>query len=44
MPAELREQHRGPVLTPDDLLDFHLLLEGDSWADDLAALVGDAPA
>ena len=44
LPAELREQHRGPVLTPDDLLDFHLLLQREDWADDLAPLVGDAPA
>ena len=28
-----------PALTPDDLLDFHQLLGGDDWFDDLAALV-----
>lgn len=44
LPAELTEQHRGPVLTPDDLLDFHLLLKRADWVEDLAAFVGDAPA
>lgn len=28
-----------PPLTPDDLLDFHLLLEGENWFDELLALV-----
>lgn len=37
---ELRPQPRftGPRLTHDDLLDFHQLLEDDSWFDKLAAL------
>jgi hypothetical protein len=26
-------------LTPDDLLDLHVLLEDDRWFDDLVALV-----
>ena len=26
LPAELTERRKGPALTPDDLLDFHLLL------------------
>jgi hypothetical protein len=43
LPAELRERHRGPAITPDDLLDFHLLLERDDWAEHLAA-VEDASA
>jgi hypothetical protein len=43
LPAELRETHHGPALTPDDLLDFHLLLERDDWAEQLAS-VGDTPA
>jgi hypothetical protein len=43
LPAELRETHDGPVLTPDDLLDFHLLLERDDWAEQLAP-VGETPA
>lgn len=29
-----------PPLTPDDLLDFHLLLERDDWFDELLSLVG----
>jgi hypothetical protein len=44
LPAELREQHRGPVITPDDLLDFHLLLQCDDWTDELATVVEDASA
>ena len=38
-PAELRERPGGPPLTPDDLLDLHVLLERDRWFDDLVALV-----
>ena len=38
-PAELAEEHVGPPLTPDDLLDLHVLLEGDSWFEQLVALV-----
>lgn len=38
LPAELREQHRGPAFTSDDLLDFHLLLESDDWASHLDAV------
>ena len=30
-PAELLEIHDGPVLTYDDLLDLHLLLESPDW-------------
>lgn len=38
---ELAPQQRftGPRLTHDDLLDFHQLLESDSWFDRLDALV-----
>ena len=43
LPAELLEDHDGPALTPDDLLDFHLFLERDDWANH-PALVGDASA
>jgi len=43
LPAELHEHRSGPVLTPDDLLDFHLLLEQGDWVDQLAALVSDVP-
>jgi len=31
LPAEFHEEHTGPALTPDDLLDFHLFLERDDW-------------
>jgi hypothetical protein len=33
LPAELTESRMGPPLTPDDLLDFHLLLQEDDWFD-----------
>jgi hypothetical protein len=39
LPAELAESRLGPALTPDDLLDFHLFLQGDGWFEDLAAEV-----
>ena len=39
LPAELTESRIGPPLTPDDLLDFHLLLAGNDWFSDLAAEV-----
>jgi predicted RNA-binding Zn-ribbon protein involved in translation (DUF1610 family) len=38
-PAELRDRPGGPPLTPDDLLDLHVLLDDDGWFDDLVALV-----
>ena len=38
-PAELSEPRTGPPLTPDDLLDLHVLLEDDSWFPQLVALV-----
>ena len=38
-PAELSEPHSGPPLTPDDLLDLHVLLEDDTWFQQLVALV-----
>ena len=38
-PAELAEPHAGPPLTPDDLLDLHVMLADDSWFDQLVALV-----
>jgi hypothetical protein len=34
-PAELLEAHPGPPLTPDDLLDFHVLMQGPDWMDEL---------
>ena len=38
-PAELAERPSGPPLTPDDLLDLHVLLADDTWFRDLVALV-----
>lgn len=38
-PAELAEVRTGPPLTPDDLLDMHVLLEDDAWFSQLVALV-----
>jgi ribosomal protein S27AE len=37
LPAELEESHTGAAFTPDDVLDFHLLLGRDDWADALVA-------
>ena len=31
LPQEVRESHEGPAFTPDDMLDFHLLLEQPDW-------------
>ena len=39
LPAELAEPRVGPVLQPDDLLDFHLMLEGDDWFAELQDMV-----
>lgn len=41
LPAELTERRQGPALTPDDLLDFHLLLRGDDWPESLHAATRD---
>jgi hypothetical protein len=43
LPAELHEAHNGSPFVPDDLLDFHLLLQGEEWFEQLAELV-DRPA
>ena len=43
LPAELHEHKAGPRLTPDDLLDLHLLLQDESWFDQLASLVDGTP-
>jgi hypothetical protein len=39
LPAELAESRVGAPLTPDDLLDFHLLLAGEDWFEQLATEV-----
>lgn len=38
MPAELDEPKSGPRINHDDLLEFHLALEGDMWREELASL------
>jgi hypothetical protein len=37
LPAELFEQRVGEPLTHDDLLEFHELLEGEGWFEELAS-------
>jgi len=39
LPAELTEPRVGPTLQPDDLLDFHLMLESDDWFSELQDMV-----
>lgn len=36
LPLELKEHKAGPSITLDDILDFHLLLENDSWIDNFS--------
>ncbi len=38
MPAELWEDHHGPPIIYDDLLDFHFQLESDDWVQELYSL------
>jgi hypothetical protein len=40
LPAELAEPRFGAPFRPDDLLDFHLLLQTDEWFERLAEHVG----
>jgi rRNA maturation protein Nop10 len=40
LPAELGEQHVGPPITYDDILEFHYLIQQDGWFD---RLVGGVP-
>jgi hypothetical protein len=37
-PQRLDERFSGPVLTHDDLLDFHTMLQADGWFDELLAI------
>jgi len=39
LPAELAEPHQGPPITPDDLLDFHLLIGHDGWFETVEKMV-----
>lgn len=36
-PAELSEIKSGPVINADDLLDFHIMLQEDTWFDQLVS-------
>lgn len=38
LPAELDEPKVGPKITHDDLLEFHMALEGGDWREELAFL------
>ncbi len=38
LPQELAEVHDGDPIDHDDLLDFHMLLEGDGWMETLERL------
>ena len=38
LPAELDEQHDGPPLTTDDLIDFHFALETGDWLEQLRGI------
>jgi hypothetical protein len=40
LPAELDEHHDGPVISYDDLLEFHFALQCDDWVDQLTPGVG----
>lgn len=42
VPDELLEEKDGPAFSHDDLLDFHLLLEGDAWFERVQRLVTDS--
>ncbi|MCZ7525959.1 MAG: hypothetical protein M5U14_05970 [Acidimicrobiia bacterium] len=39
LPAELTEERSGPPIQPDDVLDFHLLLQEDDWFARVAEMV-----
>jgi predicted RNA-binding Zn-ribbon protein involved in translation (DUF1610 family) len=41
LPAELSEPRNGPVLSHDDLLSFHELLQDDGWFEQLSSMVVD---
>lgn len=44
LPAELSEARTGRTLQPDDLLDFHLLLESEDWFAGVEAMVRRSPS
>lgn len=36
LPLELKEHKAGPSITLDDILDFHILLENDTWIENFS--------
>ncbi|HSX15151.1 MAG TPA: hypothetical protein VLE72_04620 [Candidatus Saccharimonadales bacterium] len=42
LPAELEEPHHGDPISPDDLLDFHFLLDSPDWHQNLNREVQDS--
>jgi hypothetical protein len=42
LPEEILEPRNGPLLTHDDLLDFHLLLEQPNWFEHLTRVSQDS--
>jgi hypothetical protein len=38
LPAEIYERHDGAPISHDDLIDFHALLQGDDWFNQVLAL------
>ena len=38
LPAEMFESHEGPVVSHDDVLDFHLALQRPGWFDRVVAI------
>ena len=44
LPAELDEEHDGPAIGYDDILDFHFGLQRDDWVDELSRMAApDSP-
>ncbi len=40
LPAELDEQHHGPPIDYDDLLEFHFHIQRDDWDEELERMAG----
>ncbi len=40
LPAELSEEHYGPSIGYDEILDFHFQLQADAWAEELDRMAG----
>lgn len=39
LPAEMDEQHYGPPIGYDELLEFHFQLRDDAWTEELNAMI-----